>query len=117
MTAAAQGDSPPSALLGPLVEFLPDLFRKEVLRRLGPTDLASLAGVGRGFAAAVAATALMQWAKHVVKRKLIRLQPLCWKEACEHAAGDGNMEVLEWLHSTGCPLGRAVHMDLSYSPC
>jgi len=63
-TAAAQGDQPPSVLLGPLHEHLPDLFHMEVLRRLGATDLASLAGAGRGFAAAVASTALMQWAKH-----------------------------------------------------
>ena len=35
----------------------------EVLARLGPRDLASLAGAGRACAAAVAATALMQRAK------------------------------------------------------
>jgi len=32
-----------------------------------------------------------------------RLPPLCLKEACSYAAGGGNQEVLEWLHSTGCP--------------
>ena len=79
-----------------------------MLRRLGPTDLASLAGAGRGCAAAVAATALMQWAKcekltppeHYGYRCL---PPLCLKEACSHAARRGNREVLEWLHNTGCP--------------
>ena len=69
---------------------LPDLFNKEVLRRLGPTDLASLAGAGRGFAAAVASTALMQWAKHA-RMTAYWLFPLCLKDACEHAAGDGNL--------------------------
>jgi len=65
MTTAAQGDPPPSLLLGPLLGNLTgDLLQQEVLRRLGPTDLASLAGAGRGCAAAVAATALMQWARH-----------------------------------------------------
>ena len=34
------------------------------MARLGPTDLASLAGAWRGCAAAVAATALMRWAKY-----------------------------------------------------
>ena len=62
MTIAAQvnpppGDPPPSILLGPLLESLPNLvFQQEMLRRLGPKDLASLARAGRGCAAAVAAT-------------------------------------------------------------
>ena len=91
--------------LGPLLGSLPtDLLQQEVLRRLGPTDLASLAGAGRGCAAAVAATALMQWAKLV---KTIAAsgyrQPLCVQSACSHAARCGNREVLEWLHNTGCP--------------
>jgi len=85
------------------------LLQQEVLRRLGPRALASLAGTGRGCAAAVAATALMQWAK---RAKLpspghplwgYRLPTLCLKEACSYAAGGGNREVLEWLHNTGCP--------------
>jgi hypothetical protein len=61
MTTAALGDPPPSH--GPLLGSLPaHLLQQEVLRRLGPRALASLAGAGRGCAAAVAATALMQWA-------------------------------------------------------
>ena len=48
MTTAAQYDSPPSVLLAPLLEHLPDLVQQEVLRRLGPMDLASLAGSGHG---------------------------------------------------------------------
>ena len=102
MTTAAPDDPPPSVLLAPLLEYLPDLFRKEVLRRLGPTDLASLAGAGRGFAAAVAATALMQWAKHA-KLEAFCLDPLCLTSACEHAAGGGNLEVLEWLTTPAAP--------------
>jgi hypothetical protein len=38
-----QGDPPPSVLLGPLLGSIPpDLFQQEALRRLGPTNLASL---------------------------------------------------------------------------
>jgi len=79
-----------------------------VLARLGPTDLASLAGSGRGYAAAVAETALMQWARRAKSTTAPRylghrLPPLCLEDACSHAAGGGNQEVLEWLHNTGCP--------------
>jgi len=118
MTTVAHGEPPPSPPLGPLLGTLPpDLFPQEVLRRLGPTDLASLAGAGRGCAAAVAATALMQWAKrekkvapwhigfHLPPGRLIHIPPLSLKEACSYAAGGGNREVLEWLHNTGCPWG------------
>ena len=108
MTTAAQGDPPPSLLLGPVLGTLPaDLFQQEVLRRLGPTDLASLAGASHGCAAVVAATALMQWAqsaKGAAPGYLgFNLPPLCVQEACSHAARCGNREVLEWLHNTGCP--------------
>jgi len=93
MTTAAQGDplrhrQPP--LLGPVLGSLPNLVFP-----------------GRGCAAAVAATALMQWAKRTKRtypgRHQSLLPPLCLKEACSHAAGGGNREVLEWLHNTGCP--------------
>jgi hypothetical protein len=107
MTTAAQGEPP--LLLGPVLGTLPaHLFHAEVLRRLGPRDLASLAGAGRGCAAAVAATALMQWAKRAKRVGPPHfgllgycLPPLCWKVACSYAAGGGNREVLEWLHNTG----------------
>jgi len=102
MTTAALDDPPPSVLLAPLLEYLPDLFQQEVLRRLGPTDLASLAGAGRGCAAAVAATALMQWAKRAKRTAPGYLLRLCVQSACSHAARCGNREVLEWLHNTGC---------------
>ena len=62
MTTAAEGD-PPSSLLLRLLELPDGFFEVEVLRRLAPRALASLAGAGRGLAAAVAATAVMQWAK------------------------------------------------------
>jgi hypothetical protein len=106
-------DPPPSPLLGPVLGTLPpDLFQHEVLRRLGPKDLASLAGAGRGCAAAVASTALMQWA---ARAKMagpyplgFHLPPLCWKTACSHAARGGNLEALQWLHNTGCPWTTAT---------
>jgi len=115
-TTTAQGDPPPSPLFGPVLGTLPDLvFQQEVLRRLGPTDLASLAGAGRGCAAAVAATAFMQWAKRAKRTApghLARFQLplLCLKEACSHAARVGNREVLEWLHDTGCPFSAETCM-------
>jgi len=114
MTTAAQGDSPPALLLGPVLGTLPpDLFQREVLRRLGPTDLASFAGAGCGCAATVAATAIMQWAKRAKLTPPVRdlgfyLPPLCMVNACSHAARSGNREVLEWLHNTGCPWNAAT---------
>jgi hypothetical protein len=80
-----------------------------VLARLGPTDLASLAGAGHGCAAAVASTALMKWAKrekHLPPQRSTFGYPaprLCLREACSLAARGGNLEVLKWLHNTGCP--------------
>ena len=109
MTTAAQDDPAPSTLLlGPLLGSLPDLvFQQEVLKRLGPRDLASLAGASHGCAAAVAATALMQWAKCTKRTAAghlgFPLPPLCLKKACSHAARAGNLGVLQWLHNTGCP--------------
>jgi len=107
MATAAQCDPPPSPLLGPVLGSLPaDLFQQEVLRRLGPRALAFFAQASHGCAAAVAATALMQWAKRAKRTAAGRLFPLprlCVKEACSYAARCGNREVLEWLHITGCP--------------
>jgi phosphoglycolate phosphatase-like HAD superfamily hydrolase len=119
MTTAAEpaeGDAPFSLVLRLLA--LPDgFFETEVLRRLGPRDLASLAGVRRGCAAAVAATALMQWARDennlglrrcTFRREWTSWNPaprLCWAEACSLAAYGGHLEVLKWLHGAGCPWG------------
>ena len=110
MTTTAQVDPPLSPLLGPVLGSLPaDLLQQEVLRRLGPRALASLAGAGRGCAAVVAATVLMQSAKRAncatspEHFASFHLPPLCLKGACSHAARCGNREVLEWLHTTGCP--------------
>jgi hypothetical protein len=122
MTTAAQVDPhpPPAPVLGPVLGSLPDLVFQELLRRLGPTDLASLAGAGRGCAAAVASTALMQCAKHAKMRAFFAcFYPLCMQDVRSHAACGGNLEVLEWLHDTGCPLGRAVQVepgDLRFTP-
>ena len=81
-----------------------------MLRRLGPRDLASLAGVDRACAAVVAATALMQWARDeqnlVPPRRFTFVYPaprLCLKGACSLATHGGHLEALEWLHDTGCP--------------
>jgi len=110
MTTAAQGNPSPSLSLGPLLGNLPsDLLQQEVLRRLGPTDLSSLAEAGRGCAAVVAATALMQWAKRAKGTPSMRIgyhlyTTMCLTVACSYAARGGSREVLEWLHNTGCPL-------------
>jgi hypothetical protein len=109
MKTAAQGDPSPALQLGPVLGSLPaHLVHKEVLGRLGPRALALLAGAGRGCAAAVAATALMQWAKRMKRTPPVRglhfyLSPLCFGDACSHAARSGNSEVLEWLHIAGFP--------------
>ena len=113
ITTAAPDDLPPALPLGPLLGQLPaHLLQAEVLRRLGPTALSSLAGAGRGCAAAVAATALMQFAKRAITTPPVHpgfnIPPLSLKEACSYAAGAGNQEVLEWLHSTGCPWGSTT---------
>ena len=105
----AEREDAPFSLLLRLLELPDGFFETEVLRRLGPRALASLAGAGRGFAAAVAVTALMQWARD--EKKLLRprrsaLWPdlrLCWREACSLAALGGRLEVLKRLRSTGCP--------------
>jgi len=121
MTTAAQDDAPLSLMLGPLLGSLPDLvFQQEVLKRLGPTYLASLAGAGRGCATAVAATALMRWAKHA-KWTSPRyfgnyyLPPLCLKEASSYAVGGGNMEALQWLHNAGCPWTAATCLVVAHA--
>jgi hypothetical protein len=94
MTSVAQ-DDPTSPPLGPVIGTLPaHLFQQEVLRRLGPTDLASLAGAGRGRVAAVAATTLI----HAVGQTREAENPLvprelCLREACSHAAGGGKRGV------------------------
>ena len=81
------------------------------MRRLGPRDLASLAGAGRGWAVAVAATELMKWAKDekvLPPRRSSFVHPvrrLCLRQACSVAAHGGHLEVLKWLHNTGCPIG------------
>ena len=113
MTTAAEGDHPVSLLLRLLD--LPDGFaEKEVLRRLGPRALASLAGTGHRCAAAVALTALMRWAKDEKSLPLRRgtfaycAPRLCLREACSLAARGGHLEVLEWLHSTECPCDSAT---------
>jgi len=90
--ASREADRPSSPLLGRLVAELGDLLQQEVLRRLGPEDLASLAGAGHGCAAAVAATALMQWAEHAKMEAPGYLPPLsCVTAACSHAARGGHL--------------------------
>ena len=93
-----------------------DLFHTEVLKRLGPRALASLAGASHGCAAAVSATALMQWAERAKRAALghFYLLPLCLEQACSYAAHDGNRVVLEWLHNTGCPWVAATCAAAAY---
>jgi hypothetical protein len=55
----------------------------------------------------------MRWAKHAKTIADGHLPPLCLKAACSHAARGGNLEVLEWLHNTGCPSGNALTMDVA----
>jgi hypothetical protein len=110
-TTMAEGD-PPVSLLLRLLELPAGFFEKEVLQRLGPADLASVAGVGRAYAAAVASAALMRWAKD---EKTLLPRPsmfdvvsrpaplLCLREACSLAAFGGHLKVLKWLLNTGCP--------------
>ena len=90
---------------------LPDLLQAEVLLRLGPRHLAPLARVGRGCAAAVAATALMRWAedqkdipRHQCRPGFARVCPrLCWKDACTLAALRGKLAILKLLRADGFP--------------
>jgi hypothetical protein len=117
MTTAAEGN-PPFPMLLRLLELPDGFFEVEVLGRLGPRALASLAGAGRGCAAAVAATALMQWAKDEknlpAPRRYTFANPvprLCLREACSLAARGGHLEVMKWLHSTGCPWNAATCAD------
>jgi hypothetical protein len=113
MTSVAQGEGGiPFSVLLRLLD-LPLLLQAEVLPRMGPRDLASLAGVDRACAAAVGATALMQWAKDeksLPKRRSTHVPDhvyhgprLCLRDACSLAACGGNLEVLKWLRRTGCP--------------
>jgi hypothetical protein len=115
-----RGHCPPFSLLLRLLELPDGFFEAEVLRRLGPAALASLAGAGRSFFQAVTATALMKWADHEKKVPRFSMVPprsynpsfhppsphLCVREACALAAGGGHLEVLQWLHNTGCPRDR-----------
>jgi hypothetical protein len=112
MTTAAEGD-PPFSLLLRLLELPDGFFEAEVLRRLGPAALASLAGAGRSFFQAVTATALMKWANHQKQLPTPINNPLfhpprrlCLNGACCLAARGGHLEVLQWLHYTGCPWDR-----------
>jgi hypothetical protein len=103
----ADGDPPFSLLLR--LSDLPLLLQAELLPLQGPRDLASLAGANRACAAAVAATALMRWAKVVKTLVPQAWQSLCfnraerlrWRDACSLAAFTGHLEVLKWLHRTG----------------
>jgi hypothetical protein len=102
MTTAAE-DDPPFPLLLRLLELPDGFFEKEVLTRLGARDLAWLARVRRGCAAAVAATALMQWAKSekdLPPRPETLLNPvplLCWGMACQLATRSGSLAGRCWL--------------------
>jgi len=69
-------------------------------------DLARLGRVSHGCRAAVAATALMQWAKHEIEAPpglFRRRHCLSLTDACSMAARGGHLEALKWLHAHGAP--------------
>ena len=90
-----------------------------MLARLGPRDLASLAGAGRACAAAVAATALMQRAKdetdpppaaalHIpvpLSHPLLVCPCDVLTTHCRAARG-GHLATLRWVWEHHCPLDK-----------
>ena len=110
-----------------LLEYLPDVFREDVLRRLGPADRAVLALVGKGFLAAVTAAAAAEggvasdlpWAGKSagvplrLKEFVGCVARLAWAKAnglpwdartCVFVAWGGRVEVLKWARKRDCPL-------------
>jgi hypothetical protein len=105
----------PSPLLGPLEEW-PDILAVEVLPRLGPTDLALFARVGRVSRAAVVASGLPRagatgGALLKVEDFVGSVERLAWARdnGCPWnartsalAARNGHVEVLRWAREHGC---------------
>jgi hypothetical protein len=107
-----------------LCQALPDLFNKEVLERLEPTDRTMLAQVGRPWLAAVLASGLPRLPTGV--RVRLRLGEFCtsaerlaWARAngchwgvsgllgfnnpCALAAAGGHLQALQWAREHHCP--------------
>jgi len=82
-----------------LVEDFPDLFKKEVLERLEPTDRTMLAQAGRPWLAAVLASGLPRLPKGV--RVWLRLMEFCT-----------SVERLAWAKANGCPWAGAYTLPL-----
>mmetsp|Transcript_662 Transcript_662/g.1522 ORF Transcript_662/g.1522 Transcript_662/m.1522 type:complete len:159 (+) Transcript_662:224-700(+) len=101
-----------SPLLGPLLDGLGDVFEKEVLSLLDPTDLAMLARVGCGCRDAVRASGLPRAGVKGKGEVLLQVrhftgsvERLAWAKAngcpwtwrtCALVAGGGQLEVLSW---------------------
>jgi len=93
-------DAPP---LLDLLERFPDLFKREVLERLDPTDRTMLAQVGRPWLAAVLTSGLPGLPNWV--RVWLRLSSFCT-----------SVERLAWAKANGCPWGvpgRGLHSSTS----
>ena len=107
-----------------LLQRFPDVFKKEVLERLDPTDRTMVAQVGRPWLAAVLASGLPRLPNGV--RVRLRLREFCtsverlawakangcpwglsdrswWTNPCALAAGGGHLETLQWARQHDCP--------------
>jgi len=124
-TVAAQGSAGASApeparppILA-LVEDFPDLFKKEVLERLDPLDLALLGCTGSAVRTAVKLSGLPRLGGSTEEPR-VSIAPFCqsvstfvWAVAngcpwhfantCRTLARGGNLEVLRWAREHGCP--------------
>jgi hypothetical protein len=96
-TAAADDDNTFPPLLD-LVERFPDLFEREVLRRLRPIDRTFLAQAGRACWAVVAASDLPRAG---TRAEVLRRSE--WVVRHRLVAFVGSVERLAWAKASGCP--------------
>ena len=108
--------------VGPLdmLEYLPDVFEAEVLRRLDPADRAVLAQVGQIFLIAVATAGsdlpwggksagvplkLKEFCGSVARLAWAKANGCPWGEEriCAYVAMGGKLKVLIWAREHGCP--------------
>ena len=86
-----------------LLQRFPDLFKKEVLERLDPTDRTMLAQVGWPWLAAVLASGLPRLPRG--SRRRLRLREFCT-----------SAERLAWARANGCPWGNVFSWFGSHNP-
>ena len=82
-----------------------DLFEAEVLSRLNVKDHFALAGVSRACRRALAESEGMKWVRargEIWSRTSRSDRSQVKHDACKWAAGEGNLEVLQWLRARGC---------------